>query len=507
MRGGRGGGRGGRIGVREGGGGRGNAHEKLSAGLKLASELLRVERKPDPAWYQDSATTLRPLVESRQAAQTVLDSAVGEEARQQARRAHWRALRAVNKGVKHAKLRYLGERFDGLRPHRAPGRCWQEVTKLRSWLGSTRPTTALPAFKNAAGVVAASTKDSTAALVEHHKRVFNLPSSTAPTAFDNVKQRELLPDLANPPTIEEILLHTRAASREKAAGESGFPAEYYQALLDPEDFGLDLWVECVREAWETGECPPEWVVRRLKLLYKGKGERADLKNWRGIMLLEPAAKIVCAIISTRLGPLVDLEEQCGFRPGRGTTDGLFTLKLALQKCKEQQLDTHALFVDLKKAFDSLPRDGIYTALARFGVPEHLIKLVRAFHTGVEVKIATGNPDDPDVTVESGVGVKQGDSLAPVLFNLLFQACMEAMDATWPAGVSKPTFAWKADGKIMGRVVKTVGASFEFNRELYADDACFLFVSRAELQLGLVHIFDGLKAFGLEMHVGTGGGAC
>jgi len=90
-------------------------------------------------------------------------------------------------------------------------------------------------------------------------------------------------------------------------------------------------------------------------------------------------------------------------------------------------------------------------------------------------------------------------------NLLFQACMEATDATWPAGVSKPTFVWKADGKIMGRVVKTVGDTFEFNRELYADDACFLFASRAELQLGLVHIFDGLKAFGLEMHSGRGGG--
>jgi len=36
-------------------------------------------------------------------------------------------------------------------------------------------------------------------------------------------------------------------------------------------------------------------------------------------------------------------------------------------------------------------DGIYTALARFGVPEHLIKLVRVFHTWVTVKIAMRPP--------------------------------------------------------------------------------------------------------------------
>ena len=214
-------------------------------------ELLRVEKKPDPAWYQDSAATLRPLVDSQRAAQTVLNSAVGEEARQQARTTHRRALREVNRGVKSAKLCYLGERFDGLRPQCPPGRCWQEVAKLRSLLGSTRTTTALSATKNAPRVVAASTQDSTAALVEHHERVFNLPSSIAPTAFDNVKQRELLPDLANSPTTEEILFNTRAVSREKVAGKCGFPAEYYQALLDPYDVGLDLWVECVREAWRS----------------------------------------------------------------------------------------------------------------------------------------------------------------------------------------------------------------------------------------------------------------
>ena len=84
---------------------------------------------------------------------------------------------------------------------------------------------------------------------------------------------------------------------------------------------------------------------------------------------------------------------------------MFTLKLGPQKRKEQQLDTHAVFVDLKKVFDSLLRDGLYTALARLGVPEHLMKLVRAFHTGATIQIATGNPDGPDVTVESGVGVK------------------------------------------------------------------------------------------------------
>ena len=92
--------------------------------------------------------------------------------------------------------------------------------------------------------------------------------------------------------------------------------------------------------------------------------------------------------------------------------------------------------------------------------EHLIKLVRAFRTGVTVKIATGNPDDPDVVVQSGVASKGTRSRLCFSISCF---CVEAMDATWPAGVSKPTFRWKADGKITGRVVKTVGDTFMFNR--------------------------------------------
>ena len=55
-----------------------------------------------------------------------------------------------------------------------------------------------------------------------------------------------------------------------------------------------------------------------------------------------------------------LEEQNGFMPNRGCRDGIFFLKLALQKRREHGLGTWAVFVDLVKAFDSVPREAMYS---------------------------------------------------------------------------------------------------------------------------------------------------
>lgn len=107
------------------------------------------------------------------------------------------------------------------------------------------------------------------------------------------------------------------------------------------------------------------------------------------MLIETAAKIVCSILGNRIQNFLNesgLEEQNGFTPGRGGLDGIFSLKVALQKRREHGLDTWAVFIDLIKAFDSVPREGLFLVLERFGFPPRFCKLVRLFHFDLKVKV-------------------------------------------------------------------------------------------------------------------------
>ena len=107
------------------------------------------------------------------------------------------------------------------------------------------------------------------------------------------------------------------------------------------------------------------------------------------MLIESAAKVFCSILGKRVQNVLDaegLEEQNGFTPARGGADGIFSLKASLQKRKEHRLETYAVFVDLIKAFDSVPLDGLFAVLEKFGFPPKFCNMVKAFHTGLKVKI-------------------------------------------------------------------------------------------------------------------------
>ena len=110
-----------------------------------------------------------------------------------------------------------------------------------------------------------------------------------------------------------------------------------------------------------------------------KGDKTDCNNYRGISLLPTTYKILSNILLSRLIPYAEEnigDHQCGFRRNRSTTDHILCIRQILEKNWEHNEAVHQLFIDFKKAYDSVRREALYNILIEFGIPKKLVRLLK-----------------------------------------------------------------------------------------------------------------------------------
>ena len=111
------------------------------------------------------------------------------------------------------------------------------------------------------------------------------------------------------------------------------------------------------------------------------------------------------ILQGRLQILAEVElpeSQCGFRKSRSCADMIFTVCQLVEKSWEHMTKSFVTFIDLKKAYDSVPRNVMWLASEKLGVPEDTINLIHSFHQGMKVRICLDGALLEELNVENGL---------------------------------------------------------------------------------------------------------
>jgi hypothetical protein len=127
------------------------------------------------------------------------------------------------------------------------------------------------------------------------------------------------------------------------------------------------------------------------------------------------------ILLARLTPYADEiigDHQCGLRCNRSTIDQIFYIQQILEKKRVYNGTVLQLFLDFKKAYDSVRREVLYNILIEFGIPSELVGLNQMCLNENYSTVRIGKYQSDKFTVQKGL--KQGDALSPLLFNLALE---------------------------------------------------------------------------------------
>ena len=90
----------------------------------------------------------------------------------------------------------------------------------------------------------------------------------------------------------------------------------------------------------------------------------------------------------------------------------------LRKKREHSEAVHQLFIDFKKAYDSVRREALYNILIEFGIPKKMVRLIKMCLIETYSRVRVGKNLSEMFPVRNGL--KQEDALSPLLFNFALE---------------------------------------------------------------------------------------
>jgi len=160
----------------------------------------------------------------------------------------------------------------------------------------------------------------------------------------------------------------------------------------------------------------------------------------------------------------------------------------LGKKWEYNEPVHQLFIDFKKAYDSVRREVLYKILIGYGIPKKLVRLIKMSLTGTYSRFRLGKNVSDRFPIRNGL--KQGDALSPMLFNFALEYVIRRVQVNQDGLKLNGThqlLAYADDANILGGRIKTlkenaealVAATREIGLEVNADKTKYMVMSQEQ----------------------------
>lgn len=224
-------------------------------------------------------------------------------------------------------------------------------------------------------------------------------------------------------SLEELKKAIRKMKIGKSPGKDQISNAFFKHL--PENWLLYL-LTMFNRIMHNEKTPTLWSTAIMTMLHK-KGDVKDPQNYRGIALMNCSLKLFTEILNNRVktrSEELELipEGQAGFRSGRSCAENIFILfSIAQFQLRIPGNSFFGLFVDFKRAFDSVRHVHLWHKLFTMGVSAKIIRIMRNIYKTAKMQVRVGGALSEEIEITEGV--LQGEIGSPQLF-ILFLADIE-----------------------------------------------------------------------------------
>ena len=213
----------------------------------------------------------------------------------------------------------------------------------------------------------------------------------------------------------------------KAAGKDKLLAEFLKSSQEPT---RKLLLRMINTIYSTNIVPKSWCLGIINPIHK-EGPKDDPDNYRGICIGSALSKVLSTMMNQRLTDFAKANNminkaQIGFEEQNRTADHLLTLKSLVNKyVNDEKKKLYVCFIDFRKAFDTVWHEGLFQKLEQANVTGNFLNTLKDMYRKTECAVKLGNRTTQYFKCKKGV--RQGDPLSPLLFNIFINGIFKLLE--------------------------------------------------------------------------------